>query len=178
MENISDNHFEEGFSLHDRVAVICPDAEFGDGVRDILEKKGKAYRFVAASEACANVTSFGAKADRPWIVVDAMDNFDGLERLIVIAAGLDGDTTSTDKRYLASRFYRALTRAHMLVVVINEAIESGMLNFIHEVEYDGEKMENKELYSAGTAIRSGEENSALVQNKDGGAESSGGRTFS
>ena len=137
LENISDKHFEKGFSLHDRVAVICPDVKFSDGVRDAL-KKHSAYRFVAASEACANVTSFGAKADRPWIVVDAMDNFDGLERLIVIAAGLDGDTTSTDKRYLASRFYRALTRAHMLVVVVNEAIETGMLNFIHEVEYDSE----------------------------------------
>ena len=74
--------------------------------------------------------------DSAWIVLDAIDNFDGLERLIVIAAGLDENMLPGKSRRLASRFYRAITRAHMLVYVVNEELPNGMLNFIRTIGYD------------------------------------------
>jgi len=70
-------------------------------------------------------------------VLDTIDEFDGLERLIVIAIGLDSridDSTATlDTR---SRLYRAITRAHMMVLVVNETVRGGWLDFLEKVDFE------------------------------------------
>ena len=54
---------------------------------------------------------------------DELSQFDGCERLIVIAVGLDADVAQAthEKR---SQLYRALTRAHLMVIVVNEFIQT------------------------------------------------------
>ena len=59
------------------------------------------------------------------LTVDTLANFDGLERLMVIGVGLDvaiETQAAEDVLEQRSRLYRALTRAHMLAVVVNESI--------------------------------------------------------
>ncbi|KAH8052730.1 hypothetical protein JL722_9861 [Aureococcus anophagefferens] len=71
-----------GVGLDDRVAVACPDA------------------------------GFAARLRAARVVVDTVDGLDGLERLIVVCAGLDRaiseDAATLETR---SRLYRAMTRA-------------------------------------------------------------------
>jgi hypothetical protein len=96
------------------------------------------------------------------IVLDSIDQFDGLERLIVIGIGLDhpisdascagegprpaegaegvgdaaegaGEAGASPDRHTRSLLYRAVTRAHMQVIVVNELISGGWLEFLGSV---------------------------------------------
>ena len=57
---------------------------------------------------------------------------DGLERLIVICVGLDESMGSEDANALEARslLYRAVTRAHMMVLVVNEFVPDGWFAFL------------------------------------------------
>ena len=69
------------------------------------------------------------------LVLDTLSNFDGLERLIVIAVGLDAKLDE-DVLETRSRLYRALTRAHMLALVVNENVRGGWLEWLNRVKLD------------------------------------------
>ena len=87
-----------------------------------------------------------AAAGVECLVLDSLEQFDGLERLIILAVGLDepisdlpeeaasrGSSKPDDQarsdadQRTRSRLYRAVTRAHMQVLVINELISGGWL---------------------------------------------------
>jgi hypothetical protein len=72
------------------------------------------------------------------MLLDTVDNFNGIERLIVIAVGLD---TPIDQKasYTRSQLYRAITRAQMMVLVVNEVVRGGWLEFLARVEFDDKK---------------------------------------
>ena len=56
LKEISEKQFEKGFSLNDRVAVICPNTAFCRGVADAMSEidtEKAMYTFVSASKACA-----------------------------------------------------------------------------------------------------------------------------
>jgi len=121
-----------------------------------------------------------------WIILDSISAMDGLERLIVVAVGLDSpiesvattrtaktdecasaelvaaggalrgaspdsiDTeASADLRLLETRsmLYRALTRAQLLAMVVNECIEGGWLEFLVHV-----RMREDESFDASAAL--------------------------
>jgi hypothetical protein len=66
-------------------------------------------------------------------------SFDGLERLIVFAVGLDvaiAQSSSSADLETRSQLYRALTRSHMLAVVINEVLQGGWLEFLGMVKLE------------------------------------------
>ena len=68
-----------------------------------------------------------------------MYSFDGLERLIVFAVGLDvaiAQGSSSADLETRSQLYRALTRSHMLAVVINEVLQGGWLEFLGTVKLE------------------------------------------
>ena len=80
---------------------------------------------------------------RQLLVVDSVENMDGLERLVVICVGLDqvidrGDGVSETR----SRLYRAMTRAQLAVAVVNEALPGGWLEFLGRVELDDEMFDD------------------------------------
>ena len=89
-----------GLPLHDRLAVLCPDAAFaaafGPELVAACDRRFPEWSlsFVSAAQASAHV---GAALDgsclpsdgRERLVLDTVDQFDGLERLVVIAVGLD-----------------------------------------------------------------------------------------
>ena len=128
-----------GLELTDRVAILVPDAPFLDGLKPQLmagfqargrwsdQTPGQQYILIEAREAAAALRRRGRSSDDEALVIDTIGNFDGLERLIVIAVGLDAplDQESDDVLETRSRLYRALTRAHMLAMVVNEAVRGG-----------------------------------------------------
>jgi hypothetical protein len=92
------------------------------------------FKLVTAEDACALV---GPATDgSEWLVLDEIEQLDGLERLIVIAVGLDRaiDDQSVDTLEARSMLYRAMTRAQMLVQVVNVMIPSGWFAFLATVQ--------------------------------------------
>jgi hypothetical protein len=137
----------ERLPLHDRLAIIVPD----EGMRARLQEKLKArlaaafpsrsFELVDAQR--ASRTYKKGVGSREWLVLDTIENMDGLERLMVIAVGLDspipenaeaaaeGDVLRTRSTLQTrSHLYRALTRAHMLVCVVNETLPRGWLAYL------------------------------------------------
>ncbi|KOO26427.1 hypothetical protein Ctob_006821 [Chrysochromulina tobinii] len=137
----------ERLPLHDRLAIIVPD----EGMRARLQEKLKA-RLAAAFPSRSFELVDAQRASRTykkgvgsseWLVLDTIENMDGLERLMVIAVGLDspipenaeataeGDVLRTrSTMQTRSHLYRALTRAHMLVCVVNETLPRGWLAYL------------------------------------------------
>ena len=73
-----------------------------------------------------------------WVVVDEVRQMDGLERLIVIAVGLDapvaaaaGDGADGAALETRSALYRAVTRAQLMVLVVNEFLPGGWLCLLY-----------------------------------------------
>ena len=153
-----------GLSLDNRVAIVTPpgDFEFRRGLSDALAErlsrtgpKGWARELVGGNRTfcitnaveasrtlpkltTSTFTTAKSTAGNPQIeriVVDTIDNFDGLERLIVLCVNLDAELKTTDHDSadnFASRsvIYRAMTRAHMVVAIINRHVPSGYLEFL------------------------------------------------
>ena len=136
-----------GLRLHNRLALIVPDAAFrkdfecalSNGYPDDIPIDDVHYKLMNAEGASACVVGAAAKPGPETLVLDTVEQFDGLERLIVIAIGLDapiveGSDTTLETR---SRLYRALTRAHMMALVVNEKLRDGWLEFLGHVKFDG-----------------------------------------
>jgi hypothetical protein len=78
-------------------------------------------------------------SSKQWLVVDTVDNMDGLERLVVICVGLDQVIDRcAGVLETRSRLYRAMTRAQLAVAVVNEALPGGWLEFLGHVELDAD----------------------------------------
>ena len=86
-------------------------------------------------------TAAGASAElaAASLVIDAIDNLDGLERLVVICCGLDSVKDAT-----RSSLYRAVTRAHLMVVVVNEFLRGGWLEFLGSVRLKDERFDARD----------------------------------
>ena len=148
--------FGESFVLDNRVAIIVPDAAFLAELLPHLEHALRAHRanrfkLVSARDAASILTgglddyrAGGAAAARAadggaaeTLVVDELACFDGLERLVVVAVGLDAPITPSgadDARQTRSALYRAITRAQMLAVVVNSYLSDGWLAFLGHVK--------------------------------------------
>ena len=141
MRQITDEF--KGLRLRDRLAIICPEPTFAKALRPILAQKlaaefaSRRFQLVTATAAAAACTFQGQPAeDAPeWLVVDAIEQMDGLERLICVCAGLDAVIDEQDSETLETRslLYRAMTRAHMMVIVVNEFVAGGWFEFLTQV---------------------------------------------
>ena len=133
-----------GLRLHNRLALIVPDAafckDFEQLLQDALNDAFHDVRFhlINAEEASACVLGTAAEPGVETLVLDTVEQFDGLERLIVIAIGLDAPIDYSEGTLeTRSRLYRALTRAHMMALVVNEKLPGGWLEFLGNVKFDG-----------------------------------------
>ena len=67
-----------------------------------------------------------------------MANFHGLERLIVLVVGAD-EVGSEEAFYQSrARLYCAVTRAQLVVVVVNEFLHGGLTEFLGHVDLEGD----------------------------------------
>jgi hypothetical protein len=131
-----------GLSLHNRLALLVPDETFRQLLRRSLQPyfDSQGLEAVTAEQASCQLpgTESGQDSGRQkeWIVIDTIDNFAGLERLIIMAIGLDlaiQDDASLEGR---SRLYRAITRAYMLAILVNENVNDGWLAWLNNVEHE------------------------------------------
>jgi hypothetical protein len=134
-----------GLDLSDRVGIITPSEAFTVQLQGLLKQavtnfEGRSFGFVAAAEASRRVAAT-TRENVQCLVLDTVDNFNGLERLIVMAVDLDspiGQGTAAKTAKTCSHLYRAMTRAQMMVVVVNEVVHGGWLEFLNRVEFDKE----------------------------------------
>ena len=89
------------------------------------EFAGRTFRLVPCTEAQSVISTTGMGAEE-WLVLDEIASFDGLERLIVLGVGLDAPIAGGAMGQ-RSIFYRAITRAQMQVVIVDEFCEGGWL---------------------------------------------------
>ena len=133
-------------SIDNKLAIVGPNREFVRKLKsalplDELEAAvGSRVRLVSAVEAAERefVELFDpvVEGDEQWIVVDSLSNIDGLERPAVIAVGMDTIRIGSVDGMVASRsdIYRAVTRANVLVIVVNELIKGGWLEWLSRVQ--------------------------------------------
>ena len=133
-----------GLRLHNRLALIVPNAAFRESFEQLLQDalndafSDVRFHLMNAEEASACVLGTAAEPGVEMLVLDTVEQFDGLERLIVIAIGLDAPIDYSEGTLeTRSRLYRALTRAHMMALVVNEKLPGGWLEFLGNVKFDG-----------------------------------------
>lgn len=150
----------KSLNLHNRVAIIVRDADSANraGKFCIALNKELKHAFPKRSfelvDACEAAAAFGA-VDASYVVVeqlvvDSIDAFDGLERLVAIPVGLDamlgtsvasthhadvGSCGSESPMQARSMLYRAMTRAQMMVVAVNEYLVGGWLEYLGHVKF-------------------------------------------
>lgn len=143
MEDLVDEHVPT-LSLHDRLAKLVPSEKFRselavemkNALKSSKMLQSRKFKFVTAKEAASVCGHSHQQGDaEQWIVLDSIDEFDGLERLFVIAVGLDQRIDESG----SSVFYRAITRAHMLVMVVDRRVQGGWLEFLGHVGFDASK---------------------------------------
>jgi hypothetical protein len=131
----------QGVSLNRRVAFLLPPGKrFMSELRAKLSSKlhelddptssDHKYELVTA-ETFAKLVGSGKTQTRQQLVIDSIDNFDGLECLIVFGVHLDGPTSDTRLR---SRICRSITRGQMLSVIVNENVRGGWLEWLQRAQ--------------------------------------------
>ena len=133
-------------TLSNRLAIVVKDAEFALQFRQALAVELKRavtrpFLLIDAVTATAQLSSHHSVVET--IVVDSVSAFDGLERLIVIAVGLDAnidDSTGNSTLETRSLLYRALTRAQMMAVVVDQFLAEGYLAFLSKLSLRSDAM--------------------------------------
>jgi hypothetical protein len=133
-----------GLNLSDRVGIVTSSEAFTVQLQGLLKQavtnfEGRSFGFVSAAEASRRITARSTtRENEQCLVLDTVDNFNGLERLIVMAVDLDSPIGQGTAAKTCSQLYRAMTRAQMMVVVVNEVVPGGWLEFLMRVEFDKE----------------------------------------
>ena len=141
-----------GLILHNRMAILTPDEEMKDVLTDQLEEplnkidKDRKFKIISSKEAASTVYSDNYDGVE-CVVVDTVASFDGLERLIILGVDLDVimHDPSVDTHESRSMLYRALTRAHMFAMLINELLRGGWLEFLMGIKLDQQTEEKFDL---------------------------------
>jgi hypothetical protein len=141
-----------GLDLNNRVGIVTPTDEFTQrlecSLKERLRKRqqqqhqpqrefsgsNQPLSFVRAAEASRRVVAVRSDGTE-WIVLDTVEAFNGLERLIIIAVCLDSPLV---KEGLQTRsiLYRALTRAQMMAIVVNEHLQGGWLEYLTFLKFE------------------------------------------
>lgn len=125
-----------GMDIHDSLAILVPNAEFKCDIEPLLRAALDA-KFPESQFSIVNAVEGAFPRKRKVnecsrIVLDTLDSFDGMERLFVMAVGLDSVRTPAG----CCNIYRAITRAHMFVYVVQEHLKGGWLEFTATVKRD------------------------------------------
>ena len=88
----------EKLDLEGRLAILVPSEEFAEALRPCLRevlgviggRHQRRFKLVSAEEAASRVERSPGECEE--LVLDTVGNFDGMERLMVVAVGLDART--------------------------------------------------------------------------------------
>ena len=143
-----------GLGWHRRLALLVPNEQFRAGLWKSLGKRlkdeypQKNLGLVSFAESLRNLPerlhafTWAPEKRREQIVLDTVNNADGLEMLMVVCIGLDdkilddgeGDPQTTFKS--CSQLYKAFTRAQFLAMVVQHHVPHGWLEFLATVQFD------------------------------------------
>lgn len=162
-----------GAEFHDNLVIIVPDEAFKKAILSTLAVKMKVLgiKMVDAVVGAFSETK-KSKKEPNRIVLDTLDSFDGMERLFVFAVGLDSIKTTEG----CCGIYRAITRAHMFVCVVQEHLKGGWLEFMGTVKPDqtdfDESKERERVVRENLAViektSKASEETVMARNDDGG----------
>ena len=123
-------------SLHGRIAILVRDQHFRrqlylhlqQALNDDLRHRRLQILSLAESllQLPERLLKSSSQQHRECIVLDSLENADGIEQLIVICVGLDEPLKKDGDQNFCSQLYRALTRAQLLAMVVNEHIQGGL----------------------------------------------------
>jgi hypothetical protein len=169
-----------GVELNDQLVILVPSAEFRAKLLNILCDEAAAaiphtqLTFVSACAGAAQNmgTNAGVAAKAPGsgsssrVICDTLDSFDGMERLFVLAVGLDtvavgNSDVQSDMASGCSGIYRAITRSHMFVGVVQEHLKGGWLEYITTVTMD----ETSQFDETKESARVHRENIKIISNE-------------
>ena len=130
--------------LHRCSAILVPTSAFRESLKKQL---GEVFEFqcdtgpvriklVSAVDGADSGSTAVALADgEPQeVVIDTIESFDGMERLVILAVGLDTPRTG-EVMESYSMIYRAMTRAHLFVAVVQQLVPGGWLEFLTAVRH-------------------------------------------
>ena len=141
-----------GLSLHKRLALLVPNPHFLERFRDALQRHfltarlaGRNFKLISFTDSLRVLPNIKVEqathADNAeLIVLDTVENAKGLESLIVVCIGLDqkvGEQTANQAR--RSMIYQAITRAQLQVLVVNQFLRGGWLEFLGVTRFKQEK---------------------------------------
>ena len=155
--------------LHNRLALIVPDNKFLLDFKPRLERAledqpfRSQLRFESYQESLsllppdlATDQEVQSRGMVDIIVLDKIENCKGLEHLMVLCIGLDAPIHSeADAMVTRANIYRALTRAQLHAIVINEYVEKGWLEFLGLVKFS-----ELEIFEESRALEETEANAA------------------
>ena len=131
-----------GLSLHHRVALLVSDDDFRQKFEPMLKEAlniGKRkFDFTSFQDSMSTlpldllqVEGSKDNKDDEVMILDTVENAKGLEQLFVICIDLDSEINySKNDATTRARIYQALTRAQLQVVVVNQAVKGGWLEFL------------------------------------------------
>ena len=116
-----------GMSLHRRVAILTPNMDFLDRLCPTLQKSlnqqlpHRSFHLEAFEDSLSCLPervlgqSWQAQTKHECLIIDALEQADGLEQMIVVCAGLDSAIQrSTEDLQTRAQLYRGITRAQLL----------------------------------------------------------------
>ena len=128
-----------GLSLHERVAILVPNATFRASLLTSLQRLlTSKYTFVDGRAMHSQLVLTDSSVEA--LMLDEIANVDGLEMLICIGVGLDSpiDKSAADL-VVRSMIYRMLTRAQFLAIVVNELVPGGWLEFLGHINLQSDQ---------------------------------------
>ena len=136
IDALTDLYEEFGDVIGGCTAILVPDTGFREHLRTSLLAGKDEFALKHTGVSVQLVTAVGAhQAKRPAgtvVILDTVASFDGMERLVILAVGLDTPRIEEKDTILScSMIYRAITRAHLFVAVIQEHVPGGWLEFLN-----------------------------------------------
>jgi hypothetical protein len=124
----------QGMSVNGRLVILVPNKACLEAHRDKVIEVLNKFNIEAITAIKSTNKTFDSSSDKKQqVVFDTIDNFDGLERLIVI--GLAFDESGGDN-VARSGCYRLITRAQMLLVLAGAVVEGGLFEWLKNMKYD------------------------------------------
>lgn len=160
-----------GAEMHDNLVILVPNEDFKVKLlKSGVDKEVLALNVTFVDAVKGAFPESKRKETEPSrVILDTLASFDGMERLFVFAVGLDSVKTTEG----CCGIYRAITRAHMFVCVVQEHLKGGWLEFTAAIQGDrafDEAKERKRVDRNNLVVIASEEARAEAK-KDAGDDS-------
>ncbi|CAE7205820.1 unnamed protein product [Symbiodinium sp. CCMP2456] len=126
-----------GISFQHRLAFLVPDNDFCDRLKPLLQKRlrhrlpHRRLSLLSFEESLRTLrslpTTVSSAAEQESIVLDCVDNADGLGSLMAVCIGLDAPRGGHPGGMQTSQLYRGIKHAQLVAYVVNERLPGGWL---------------------------------------------------